>query len=93
MLCSSVRQSTIERNCESNVDQLVGNKFKGSTKHRWLFLVAEFRYVEMRQVGNGKGQISAYPRQLESLIRLSEAHAKVRLSDRVEEIDVNEAKR
>ena len=52
-----------------------------------------FRYVEMRQVGAGKGQVSAYPRQLESLIRLSEAHAKLRLSDRVEEIDVREAKR
>ncbi|CAF2507269.1 unnamed protein product [Rotaria sp. Silwood2] len=50
-------------------------------------------YVEMRKVGSGKGQISAYPRQLESLIRLAEAHAKVRLSDKVEEFDVEEAKR
>ncbi|CAF4503864.1 unnamed protein product, partial [Rotaria sp. Silwood2] len=50
-------------------------------------------YVEMRKVGNGKEQISAYPRQLESLIRLAEAHAKVRLSDKVEEFDVEEAKR
>lgn len=40
-------------------------------------------YVEMRRIGNRKGQVSAYPRQLESLIRLSEAHAKVRLSDTV----------
>lgn len=36
-------------------------------------------YVDMRAVGSGKGQVSAYPRQLESLIRLSEAHAKMRL--------------
>ncbi|CAF4489706.1 unnamed protein product, partial [Rotaria magnacalcarata] len=35
-------------------------------------------YVEMRKVGSGKGQITAYPRQLESLIRLAEAHAKIR---------------
>lgn len=48
-------------------------------------------YVDMRKVGAGRGQISAYPRQLESLIRLSEAHAKVRLSPVVEVEDVEEA--
>lgn len=48
-------------------------------------------YVDMRKVGAGRGQISAYPRQLESLIRLAEAHAKVRLSQRVEIVDVEEA--
>lgn len=48
-------------------------------------------YVDMRKIGSGRGQISAYPRQLESLIRLSEAHAKVRLSNRVEVQDVDEA--
>ncbi|XP_034835332.1 DNA replication licensing factor MCM4 [Maniola hyperantus] len=50
-------------------------------------------YVDMRRVGTGRGQISAYPRQLESLIRLSEAHARVRLSNVVEIIDVDEASR
>ncbi|RWS03746.1 DNA replication licensing factor mcm4-like protein [Dinothrombium tinctorium] len=50
-------------------------------------------YVEMRKAGSGRGQISAYPRQLESLIRLSEAHAKVRLSSVVEIVDVEEARR
>lgn len=48
-------------------------------------------YVDMRKVGSGRGQISAYPRQLESLIRLSEAHAKVRFSPLVEVTDVEEA--
>ncbi|XP_066158799.1 DNA replication licensing factor MCM4 [Euwallacea fornicatus] len=48
-------------------------------------------YVDMRKVGSGRGQISAYPRQLESLIRLSEAHAKVRFSQNVEVEDVDEA--
>lgn len=50
-------------------------------------------YVDMRKIGSGRGQISAYPRQLESLIRLSEAHAKVRLSNVVEVQDVEEAYR
>lgn len=48
-------------------------------------------YVDMRKVGSGRGQISAYPRQLESLIRLAEAHAKIRLSQKVENVDVEEA--
>jgi len=48
-------------------------------------------YVDMRKVGSGRGQITAYPRQLESLIRLAESHAKVRLSPLVEVTDVDEA--
>ncbi|XP_017777636.1 PREDICTED: DNA replication licensing factor MCM4 [Nicrophorus vespilloides] len=50
-------------------------------------------YVDMRKIGSGRGQISAYPRQLESLIRLAEAHAKVRFSEVVEIHDVEEAYR
>ncbi|XP_068249560.1 DNA replication licensing factor MCM4-like [Palaemon carinicauda] len=48
-------------------------------------------YVDMRKVGSGRGQVTAYPRQLESLIRLAEAHAKVRLNHTVEVADVEEA--
>lgn len=47
----------------------------------------------MRKIGSSRGMVSAYPRQLESLIRLAEAHAKVRFSNKVEAIDVEEAKR
>ncbi|XP_041376260.1 DNA replication licensing factor MCM4-like [Gigantopelta aegis] len=50
-------------------------------------------YVEMRKVGSSRGQISAYPRQLESLIRLAESHARMRLSEVVEIADVEEARR
>jgi len=50
-------------------------------------------YLEMRKLGSGKGQVTAYPRQLYSLIRLSEAHAKLRFSNYVELCDVDEAKR
>lgn len=50
-------------------------------------------YVDMRRIGSGRGQVSAYPRQLESLIRLSEAHAKLRFSETVDVVDVDEAYR
>merc|ERR1712098_378443 len=50
-------------------------------------------YVEMRKIGAGRGQITAYPRQLESLIRLAEAHARMRFSNTVEIVDVEEAAR
>ena len=50
-------------------------------------------FTDMRKIGSGRGLVSAYPRQLESLIRLSEAHAKMRFSDTVEIVDVEEAKR
>merc|ERR1712200_257764 len=50
-------------------------------------------YIKMRQIGANRKQITAYPRQLESLIRLSEAHAKMRFSNLVELVDVEEANR
>ncbi|KAJ4967870.1 hypothetical protein NE237_014571 [Protea cynaroides] len=52
-------------------------------------------YVEMRRRGNFPGSskkvITATARQLESLIRLSEAVARIRFSERVEKNDVAEA--
>ena len=48
--------------------------------------------MDMRAQGS-KHTISATPRQLESLIRLSEAHARMRLSQHVEIRDVEEAVR
>ncbi len=50
-------------------------------------------YVEMRRMGVNKTNITATPRQLESLIRISEALAKMRLSSIVEKSDVDEALR
>lgn len=51
----------------------------------------------MRKLGEdiraAERRITATTRQLESMIRLSEAHAKMRLSATVEESDVNEAVR
>ncbi|KAL3079754.1 hypothetical protein niasHS_014036 [Heterodera schachtii] len=49
------------------------------------------KYQFMRQQGQQAGLISAYPRQLESLIRLAEAFAKMRLSPTVTEADVEMA--
>lgn len=56
-------------------------------------------YMDMRRLGSSHvaygvpKTITATPRQLESLIRLSEAHAKIRLSPVVERCDVEEALR
>lgn len=52
-------------------------------------------YVQMRNRGKGAGNstITATPRQLESLIRISEALAKMRLAEYVEMRDVKEAAR
>ena len=52
-------------------------------------------YLDMRRGGSGSGRttISATPRQLESLIRLSEALAKMRYSRIVDRRDVQEAVR
>ena len=40
-------------------------------------------YLKMRSLGNSKKTITATPRQLESLIRISESLAKMRLSEYV----------
>ncbi len=45
----------------------------------------------MRKIGTSTKTISATTRQLESIIRLSEAFAKMKLSSLVTEIDVDEA--
>jgi DNA replication licensing factor MCM4 len=54
-------------------------------------------YVEMRKLGedvrSAEKRITATTRQLESMIRLSEAHAKMRLSHEVSRDDVREAYR
>ena len=50
-------------------------------------------YKRMRNIGSAFKTITATPRQLESLIRLSEAHAKARLSNVVDIQDVEEADR
>ncbi|KAJ4462515.1 putative DNA replication licensing factor mcm4 [Paratrimastix pyriformis] len=51
-------------------------------------------YGEMRKMGGAnRNTVTATPRQLESIIRLSEAHARMRFSAKVEPLDVAEAKR
>lgn len=51
------------------------------------------RYLTMRRRGSNQNTITATTRQLESLIRLSEALAKMRLSNTVTVEDVDEANR
>ncbi|KAI9498256.1 MCM2/3/5 family-domain-containing protein [Zychaea mexicana] len=52
-------------------------------------------YVELRKQGQDRNErrVTATTRQLESMIRMSEAHARMRLSDTVEVSDVEEASR
>ena len=50
-------------------------------------------YVSMRSLGHNTKTITATPRQLESMIRIAESLAKMRLSKVVERIDVIEAAR
>ncbi|KAI7878565.1 MCM-domain-containing protein [Lichtheimia hyalospora FSU 10163] len=54
-------------------------------------------YVELRKQGQDRGsssnRVTATTRQLESMIRMSEAHARMRLSQTVEVSDVEEAAR
>ncbi|KAJ3606152.1 hypothetical protein NHX12_025673 [Muraenolepis orangiensis] len=78
---------------EENLDMAVLKDFIAYARTYVHPKLSEEAYVEMRKVGSGRGMVSAYPRQLESLIRLAEAHAKVRFCDKVETIDVEEAKR
>ncbi len=53
-------------------------------------LIEDF-YVEMRERGREKNTVPISPRQLEALIRLAEASARVRLSDVVTEEDAKRA--
>lgn len=50
-------------------------------------------YVNMRKSSGGANVVCFTTRQLESMIRLSEAHAKMRFSNVVETCDVEEANR
>jgi len=50
-------------------------------------------YTAMRRLGTSKKTITATPRQLESIIRLCEALAKMRFSEWVTKWDVDEAVR
>ena len=50
-------------------------------------------YHRMRSMGASAKTITATPRQLESLIRIAESLAKMRLSNKVESRDVEEAVR
>jgi DNA replication licensing factor MCM4 len=50
-------------------------------------------YCNMRNLGSSTKTVTATPRQLESMIRLSEAIAKMRLSETVEKRDIDEAVR
>ena len=48
-------------------------------------------YVELRRIGKSSGSVPITPRYLEGMVRLAEAHAKLRLSNEVTERDADSA--
>ncbi|MFA4982889.1 MAG: minichromosome maintenance protein MCM [Candidatus Micrarchaeia archaeon] len=48
-------------------------------------------YVQLRKMGKSEGSVPITPRQIEGLVRLSEASAKIRLSEKVEAEDAERA--
>ncbi|MCS7122500.1 MAG: minichromosome maintenance protein MCM [Candidatus Micrarchaeota archaeon] len=46
-------------------------------------------YITLREEGASKGNVAITPRYLEGMIRLAEAHAKFRMSDRVDVVDAD----
>ncbi|MFA5412827.1 MAG: minichromosome maintenance protein MCM [Candidatus Micrarchaeia archaeon] len=48
-------------------------------------------YVDLRKMGKNSGSVPITPRYIEGLVRLSEAHAKMRLSNEVEDSDAEAA--
>ncbi|MCD6522958.1 MAG: helix-turn-helix domain-containing protein [Candidatus Diapherotrites archaeon] len=80
------------------LDQVILRKYIAyARKHIFPILTKEVMekleeyYVELRRLGKEQGSVAATPRQLEALIRLSEASAKGRLSTKVEIEDAERA--
>ncbi len=53
--------------------------------------IIETSYLRIRQMGNGGNSVPITARQLEAFVRLSEASARMRLSDKVTDVDANRA--
>ncbi len=53
--------------------------------------IIEQSFLRIRQMGNGGNSVPITARQLEAFVRLSEASAKMRLSDKVTDVDANRA--
>lgn len=87
-----LKTNTIDREFFAQYISYARKNFKPKiTESIQMDLVQE--YVAMRSLGNTRKTITATPRQLESMIRLSEAIAKMRLSHTVEKVDLDEAVR
>jgi len=53
--------------------------------------IIEDSYLRIRMMGNGGNSVPITARQLEAFVRLSEASARMRLSDKVTDVDANRA--
>jgi replicative DNA helicase Mcm len=65
---------------------IYANQFKPKLTFNASVILQDF-YLKMRKINNSKESIAITARQLEGMIRFAEAHAKMRLSQTVDEVD------
>ena len=87
-----------EENEENLVDPILLRKYVAYARQHVKPVLSDdamgkikYFYVEMRKRGKADGAVPITPRQIEGLVRMSEASAKIRLSDNVELADAERA--
>ncbi|MEM4331860.1 MAG: minichromosome maintenance protein MCM [Candidatus Micrarchaeia archaeon] len=85
-----IQEQTIEKNLLRKYIAYARKNISPTLTREAMDRISEY-YVEMRKLGRKEGTVPVTPRQIEGLIRLSEATAKARLSNTVEKEDAERA--